>query len=577
MSAAEKSSNRRGAYETDLKQEKDGTYYRWLGQNQNRTKQKFRLGNNKAVARKRMSLIQLLFQSQSEAARFYGGGWVPEFLANAKLVAKGKKATLPRLKLFVNDSDFIQQSPETYAKLLLALNKHEVLFEAESPQHLSEAVSAISNRQKKDRILKSKLADTNPDKNPTGQVLCEAFTAYKAHVKAKYVDERNEITQWGKKKIDYVNSIIHYVKSSQGKSDSDFNVLEVDLADLTLECCQRVVDTFRNRPLSRRSKETERLKPKSTSGLMKELNEFWEWLDLSDQWQWERPRKFSKLNTKIAELSHDEAFEEKNKREKWNITDEEIRILFNTCTPVERVILLLGLNCAFGAAEIGCLRKGFIKFETNEIDGIRFKTLVDSRHKLWPETSKALKWELARRETLPQLEEHSEIVFLSNRGLPLWKKTKSGNASNGIARRWNSLMKRVRKDHPEFRVISFGKLRKTAAIRVLELADATTASLILAHGVPSSDKLLKNYISIPWQDLYDAQLAYGDAIRPLITTDFDPFMERPKTYVGVEKRDRAVSLRDSGMPATAIAKELGLNVATVYRYLSSQQSDSTTD
>ena len=69
---------------------------------------------------------------------------------------------------------------------------------------------------------------------------------------------------------------------------------------------------------------------------------------------------------------------------------------------------------------------------------------------------------------------------------------------------------------------------KQPRLGVLELADATTASLILAHGVPSSDKLLKNYISIPWQDLYDAQLAYGEAIRPLITTEFDPFKERPR-------------------------------------------------
>ena len=358
LSAVEKNSNRRGAYETDLKQEKDGTYYRWLGQNRNSTKQKFRLGKNKVVARKRMSLIQLLFQNQSEAARFYGGSWVPEFLENAKLIAKGTKATLPRLKLFVNDNDFIQQSPETYAKLLLVLNKHEDLFEPESPQHLNDAVSDISGRQKRDRIFKSKLAGTNPDKNPTGQVLREAFTAYKAYVKAKYVDGRKEITQWGKKKIDYVNSIIHYVKSSQRKLDSDFNALEADLADLTLECCQQVVDTFRNRPLSHRSKETERLKPKSASALMKELKEFWEWLDLSDHWQWERPRKFSKLDTKIAELSHDEAFKEKDKRGKWKITDEEIKILFNTCTPVERVILLLGLNCAFGCSRNWLPKKG---------------------------------------------------------------------------------------------------------------------------------------------------------------------------------------------------------------------------
>lgn len=39
----------------------------------------------------------------------------------------------------------------------------------------------------------------------------------------------------------------------------------------------------------------------------------------------------------------------------------------------------------------------------------------------------------------------------------------------------------MRKDRPEFSSYSFNKLRKTSATRILAIADAETASMILAH------------------------------------------------------------------------------------------------
>lgn len=36
------------SYETELKRDTDGTWYRWLGTNKNGTKQEFRLGKGKA-------------------------------------------------------------------------------------------------------------------------------------------------------------------------------------------------------------------------------------------------------------------------------------------------------------------------------------------------------------------------------------------------------------------------------------------------------------------------------------------------------------------------------------------------
>ncbi|MDB2687102.1 helix-turn-helix domain-containing protein, partial [Mariniblastus sp.] len=467
-----------------------------------------------------------------------------------------------------NETEFVEEPAEDYMKMLLVLNRHGVLFEPEEDGHL-EAVKSISKRQEKDRKLKSMLANTNPDVNPTGQLLKEAFEGFTEHVEKQYTDHEGNLSPWGSKQIGYVKSIVAYIKLRQENSSSDKGLLVCDLADLTLARCQEIVDSFRFRPKSIRSNFERRLQPSSAINFRKALNEFWDWLDLSDEWEWSLPRKFSKLNSKIDPKSEDEAVKAKTDRENWEITDEEIKVLFQCCTPVERVLLLLGLNCAFGGAEIGGLRVSFLKFETSEIDGIRFKTQNSTRHRLWPETIEALQWELARRESLPKIEQNSEIVFLTKNGARLWRKSKSGNYQNGIKKRWEELRKRVTKDDPSFRQFGFSRLRKTAAIRILKIADAEAASLILAHGVPTDDDVLKSYISIPWDNLYAAQEEYGDSIRELITTEFDPFAERPKTYLGHGKRTKAVELRKSGRSAKSIAEELGINVATVYRYLKS--------
>ena len=557
---------KRGIYDTELKQDKHG-YYRWIGKNQKGTRQQFRLGRNKKVAEKRLALIHLLHQQQAEAAKFYHSDWVPEFLTTAKAIGKGKKAVLPRLKLYVNDEDFIEQSPETYMKLLLALNKNGVIFEADEGRHLGEAVDSISKRQTKDRQLKSMLVGTNPDKNPTGQILADAIEAFKRHTEEKFTDHEGVLSAWGRKKLDYMKSIVEYIKQNEKGVDANTDLLNLDLADLTLTRCQQMIDSFRTRPKSIRSKFKKRLEYSSADGFRKVLVNFWDWLDLSDDWEWEKPSKFGKIETKIAELTDDETLSKKKKREEWELSDDEIKTLFNCSTPVERVLLLLGLNCAFGAAEIGGLRTSFLKLDKSEIDGIRFKTMNSSRHRLWPESIDALRFELSRRVELPQIERYRETVFINENGEPLWRKRKTGGYANGVAKRWNCLRKRVTKDDPSFRQFGFNRLRKTAAIRILRIADAEAASLILAHGVPSEDKLLKNYISIPWEKLYEAQERYGEEIRPLMTTSFDPFIERPKTYVGHGKRQTAIELRREGLTVKSIAEKIGVHVATVNRYL----------
>lgn len=551
-------------YETELKQDKDGAWYRWVGVNAKGTKQKFRLGKDKTEAKRRLRLVIALFESQVEVAEFYGGTWVPEYLKSAKMIAKGKQATLPRMSLKVNEEDSIQESPQTYAKHLAFLNRDGEVFTPANSKDLVEAVRAVEGDQRRDRLIKSKLIGTNPDRDPTGQNIGQAIDAFIDSINTSCTSPEDEsLSTWGKTQIDQLKSWKRFMSVGQV---TELNLLETDLADLTIARAQKMVDVIRTRPMTFESKRTKRMTVKSASGIKKKIRSFFDWLDIEDQWQWWEPPRFRKVKYSTTPLTSEEKHQRNLRKERWRISDDEMKILFEYATPVERVLLLLGLNCAFGAGEIGDLRIPYVKLDEGQIDGIRFKTGIDSRHSLWPETIEGLRWELARREKLPKSDTSKDVLFLADRGAPLWRKLKSGNYKNGVAKRWRDLMDRIKKDHPDFHQYSFGKLRKTAAIRVIEISNAEAASMILGHGVPTDDKLLSAYVSIPWEKLFAAQKAYGDGVRPLLKTKRPPFEQPPKNYIG-KKAEQILEQFKQGIPVQQIARELGIHPMTVYRHV----------
>lgn len=552
-------------YDTEMKLEKDGSWCRWIGIDDKGTKQKFRLGRDKAEAKSRLRLIVGLYETQKEAAEYYGGTWVPEHLEAAKAIAKGKTPILPRLSLKVNGDD-VRESPETYATTLALLGDE---FRPEKLEDFSEALLAVGANQRRNRLIRAKLTGSNPDADPTGQTIGQAVDALIDHVRTENTLPDGSLTPWGRTQMNQVKSWRNFMAIAKGTENGKqvpLALLETDLADLTVAKAQQMVDATRKRPLTFESGRTTRMTPKSARGINKRIRHFFDWLDLSDQWSWFEPPRFRKVSYSVAPLTADELHEKKIAKENWRLSDEEIRTLYRYATPAERILILLGLNCAFGAGEIGNLRIPYVKFETQEIDGIRFKTGNDTRHHLWDETIEGLKWELDRREKLPKGEGTKDIFFITEKGEPLWSRTKAGNYKSGVVKRWNDLKSRVKKDHPDFHSYSFGKLRKTAAIRVIEMADAEAASMILAHGIPSEDKLLSAYVNIPWQKLYAAQKAYGETIRPLIQLEGEAFAKSPKVYLGMRKIEKIVEQFRAGVPVAEIAEQVGVSIMTVYRH-----------
>jgi hypothetical protein len=188
---------------------------------------------------------------------------------------------------------------------------------------------------------------------------------------------------------------------------------------------------------------------------------------------------------------------------------------------------------------------------------------------LWPQTVAGLRWVLERRRKQKILKpEYEEIVFVSDRGKPLWHHTPKGNSSNGIANIWNRLIERVRKDDEQFPAYSFNKLRKTAATRILQIADAATASMALAHGTISEDKLLENYARLPWKRLFKAQRKLAAKLADVLDAGSpNPWEAAPRNYIGLKRVKAIMALDAINVPATEIAKQTGVNLATVYRQL----------
>ena len=126
---------------------------------------------------------------------------------------------------------------------------------------------------------------------------------------------------------------------------------------------------------------------------------------------------------------------------------DELRILNEYCTPLERVLFLLGLNCGFGAAESGTLRMNeihlfqahpdaqHIGFESSPADSfifrVRLKSRVYGQHLLWPQTVDAIQWAIKRRAEVGKVSPES-LLLVSNRGLPLFRTTSGGNSGQRI-------------------------------------------------------------------------------------------------------------------------------------------------
>ncbi len=164
--------------------------------------------------------------------------------------------------------------------------------------------------------------------------------------------------------------------------------------------------------------------------------------------------------------------------------------------------------------------------------------------------------------------------MVSEHGEPLFHETESGNAGRRIQNLWYSgLLRRVLKDHPQFRKLSFGKLRKTAGNSIRRISDGETQGVFLCHGQPvKSDELSDIYSNRDFAKAFAAIQAAEVHLQQV----FDAAPEAPFANPIRQNKGRTLGkkirqLKSQGVPIAQIAKEVQLSRSAVYRRLENEQ------
>ena len=549
-------------YEKELKRSKDGSITRYVGRNSIGMPEKFRLGYDLEAAQTRVLLILAIWEDiEDRTPPGQRSFWDAANLAAAKQIAKGEPAKLPKRD---------HEDPSKYVQRLQEIGKRGGgKFEPADPFIFDVGIDDLRNEVAQ---VRQQLSTALNVAKPTGVTLAVALDAYQDEVRKQNTLPTGSIHPWGKTQLDQLLSITKYL-GDERFGGTDFTKL--DLAEITYNRGDDIYGVFRKRPLTLRSKLGKRMTPSSAKNLIKTLGNFFDWLDGAERFEWTFPRRFHSISKTPDKPTPAELYDQRIAKQPSVIPDEHLKVLFEYALPIERLLLLLGLNCAFGASEIGQLRKEFVQLDASIIEGIRFKSGNETKHKLWQQSVIGLQWFMQQRANVVATKpEFREVIFLTERGLPLWHHTANGNSSDGISNIWYRLIERVRKDHSDFPAYSFNKLRKTSATRILKIASAEVASMILAHKTIGDDELLHHYALIPWDKLFEAQQQFERELLPILEAKGDeaPWSPKAKIYIGLSKAKAIIGLNASGVSAPQIAEQLGINVATVNRHLQAKRT-----
>jgi hypothetical protein len=472
---------------TDLGYDKARGFYRNLGRQQSGSQTKFLLGHNKPEAEAKLAAILALWEAVEARHNAHSpphfitqedAVWDHDSLVAAKQIAKGERARVGKINGVMGEP--IESAKKYYARV----NQAGAI--ATDPVHYAHGQAGFEG----DIISAVKAAEAaNPTRQrataphkATGVTFHAALAQYSQHIEVEYRDTDGGLRPQGVNTKAVLRNIPHYVP--------DFDLSELTLAKLD----DVVYGTFRRRPKGR--KNGTRLKPKSVSHIFGTLDRFVLWLHKSNL-PWQRPADIDLIAKEIQDAKEDR-HDKQNDIPTWTIP--ELKTLFQFASPQERMVLLLGLNNAYGSDQSGTLQPDHIKLVGKTKSGKpvyyskqrRNKTGAWSIHRLWPETVEGLQWTINNRAKGCE-----NYVLVSRQGRQLYHKCPNGSASQRLPNMWNGLLDRVQKVYPKFRRLPLNSLRDTSAdlVRQHKLGGPENASIHLAHGKKrqAADPLLANY------------------------------------------------------------------------------------
>jgi len=493
-----------------------------------------------------------LFDSEvrERAAAFPEGWGVPlteEYLvANRQLCLASLQKDIPAIRLALegqeDDPDgpaLLQQRADSYAREAARLADQAArVRQLGNPEAPAAAAGAAAQR------------------------LHAAIDAFAAHVRATKVEEGKPTQHAGR-----VCGQLKTIKEHQP---------DMPLADFGLEVIDGLIAHWRGLPQVKvaRTGRTQRCSSETAKNHIKRVREFVRWLHKAKDWAWRKPEDYEVLPARVAD-DYDRDDETLNSEQVKTYSIDELAKLWEYGSPLERLYMVLALNCGFGAAEVATLKvkqvhldinHPFYKFDGSFIGRKRKKTRVYSEWLLWPVTAAALRWYQSVRPPSA-----SKGLILSKQGRPLAEPTKGGNRNQAIPNAWGRVTARIRKDVAGFRHLSFNKLRKTASNAIRDLGGGEIAGVFGGRGKPvKSDDQSERYANRPFPAVFAAIRTWGDQLAAVFGTVSEPFppgagKSNPSTSLG--KIKEVHRLRAEGVTMKEIAARTGVAYGTVRFHL----------
>ena len=568
------------ARNTALKPDANGRYRPYLGWKTGddgiRRQHRFNLGSDRKEAERRMARLRELWAENETVAG--EPTWTPFALSCANQIAQGDY----KIAYYLDES-FAEQmeDPATeYAQMINVLRGQFPSLEiipaapdlyAESlgrnAQLENQAIKVVEEELKTRGIISKEAV---PPERLIPGTLHEALDAYADHDIRKHNVKTgtDQLTLYGNLRLERVERF---------KEHHD----DLPLSALNHDRCEEMIRYWRQRP---RKKGTKGITSRDNARHhISELLRFLRWLDQTDRFGWLMPRGVERIDRTIQGTDSERAAK-LSAIQKSTYSVAEFATLNHHATPIERLILYVGLNCAMGAAELGRLQMGDLlllhqheyadrlNFSSAENDSfvrtLRPKTKVFGEWLLWPETVEMLRWGIARREKIRKFGPSASLI-VSEYGKPWYDEEATKNPQAKFANVWDRLISRVRKEkeHEQFLHLPFGTLRDTLPDVIRQRYSDELASLCVAHGSTfKGDKLLDCYTNKPFGRLHQAIRELHDHFAPVFAAaPSDPTAQPRRQCTSLGKQERIRLLLAEGMPITKIAKACGVDSATVYR------------
>lgn len=547
------------------KLDNQGQYSRHIGEKTTRSgktsQHKFRLGRNLNEAKRReFQLLQLWDTVVRRSTVFVEPRWSKTTLDWAKQIAKGTfpprvpvaEGETPRayasrtlelqysytgfplepeaFDVFNAGVDLIRRQPSTEKKLLLRPADEVIPPPKECPALVEPASSSdqdpglgVCEADLVSMSFAPKQTDLAPDAGPS---LHDALKAYIEHLRVGCAApdteaEGSEITAWGHTQIKQTETLIAHHKDQP-------------MSSIELDEIEGMVNYWERRPTKRGSEG--QVARSTAKNHRSQLKKFFRWLHRSSSFDWKKPVEFDEIRGSVATLESDRR---RGFEQVVTFDISELAALNTVGTPLERIILLLSINCGFGAMELATLRvdevqlfkahddryQSLLGTETTNADSFikrhRRKNSVYGEWLLFPQTVQGVEWLIRTR---PRRTQHPYLLLNQN-GDPYFKRTKGGNRNSQIPSRFNANIKRAVEAGHNVRSFSHGKLRKTAGNLIRQFGDGEQLAVFHTRGKTSEyDDLADVYTNRPFGKLFETMREVQEHLKAVFAVAGDePF------------------------------------------------------